>query len=338
MSLELTSKQRVLNALKGEAVDHIPVISVCQYVTYDLMEKTGTAWPEAHSDGEKMATLSAGGASILGLDAVRVPYCQTVEAEALGAEVKSGGKTHIPSIGTHPYKLGEKPTLPEDFLQRGRIPEIIRAIKLLKKKVGDEKLVMGGIVGPYSIATSLIGIPEMLRASYRKPEAVIPFIEVAKKAGQALASAFVEAGADVIVIEDMMASLDMISPKGYRTLVAPYEKELIDVIKVPTILHICGKLDSVMVDIAKTGTTAISVESAFNIPLALEKFKEEGINVPIIGAVHPINALLEGTKENIKEEVEKSIKDGVSIISPGCAVVPNTSVENLITMVKAVSQ
>lgn len=330
--MKLTSKERVLKALNNEKVDQIPVISVCQYATYELMEQTNASWPEAHTDGDKMAQLSEGGASILHLDAVRVPYCQTVEAEAFGAEIKSGGKTHIPSIAKQPYTIGDVPELPDDFLQRGRIPEVIKAIKRLKEDVGSEKAVMGGIVGPFSVATSLIGIPQMLKASFRKPESIIPYIEIAEKAGELYANALIEAGADVIVIEDMMASLDMISPKTYRQLVAPYEKKLISTIKVPTIVHICGKLDAVMLDIAETGATAISVESAVNIPQAVENFKKEGINVPIIGAIHPIKVLLEGTIEDVKQAVEQSIEDGVGLVSPGCAVPPDATIKHLVTM------
>lgn len=37
-----------------------------------------------------MARLATGGATVIGLGAVRVPYCQTVEAEIYGAKVNDG--------------------------------------------------------------------------------------------------------------------------------------------------------------------------------------------------------------------------------------------------------
>ena len=147
-----------------------------------------------------------------------------------------------------------------------------------------------------------------------------------------------EAGADAIVIEDMMASLDMISPKAYRELAAPYEKQLISFInkRVPVIIHICGKLDQVILDVAATGADAISVESAVDVREAKTKFKENGISTPIFGAVHPISALLEGTEEDVAQGVKKSIADGVDAVSPDCAVAPDTPIKNIIAMVKAV--
>lgn len=335
MTLQMTSRERVLAALRGEKTDCMPVICVNQHATYEQMEKLGAGWPDAHNNAEKMAALAAGGYSVLGLDAVRVPYCQTFEAEALGATVKDGGKQNLPSISEHPYKIGDEPVLPADFLERGRIPELIKAVKILKATLGDKVVIMGGIVGPFSIATSLLGITDMLKACFKKPDTIRPYIEFSEKAGTILANALIEAGADVIVVEDMMASLDMISPKIFRELAVPYQKIQIEKIKAPTIIHICGKLDALMVDIARTGTTAISVEHTVNVPEALEKFKAENINVPIIGAIDPVKTLFQGTPEAIKNEVLNAYRDGIGLVSPGCAVPPATTAANIKAMVEA---
>lgn len=329
-------RDRVLAALRGEGGTP-PAISVCQYATYELMEKTGAYWPEAHYEAEPMAKLAAGGADIIGLGAVRVPYCQTVEAEIFGSRIKDGGRTHIPSIAEPAYKIGDVPVIPENFTGRGRIPAILEAIRILKRQVGDKALVMGSIVGPFSVAANLVGISALLKASLRKPDTILPYIEAATETAKQYAAAVIEAGADALVIEDMMASLDMISPKTYRALAAPFEKQLIASVagKIPVIVHICGKLDQVMTDIADTGADAISVESAVDIQKARQNFAEAGIKTPIIGAVHPIKVLLEGSREDVAAAVAKSAADGVALISPDCSVAPNTPLANLIAMAEA---
>jgi len=335
MALEMTSRERVLAALRGEKTDCLPVICVNQHATYEQMEKLGVSWPEAHNDGSKMAALAAGGHSILGLDAIRVPFCQTFEAEALGAGLKDGGKTNLPSINVHPLKIGDHPQFPANFLECGRIPELIKAVKILKEDIGDKVVLMAGVIGPFSIATSLLGITELLMASFKTPDAVKRYIEFAERAGTVLANALIEAGADVIVVEDMMASLDMISPKIFRELAVPYQKMQIEKIKAPAIIHICGKLDALMLDIAKTGAAAISVEHTVDIPGALAKFREEDIKVPIIGSIDPVKTLFQGTPEAVAEEVLKGYQDGVALISPGCAVPPATPTGNLTAMAAA---
>lgn len=330
----MTGRARVLAALKGQPVDRIPVISVCQHATYDQMDRLGASWPEAHFQAQEMANLAAGGYTILGLDAVRAPYCQTHEAEALGAVLKHAGREGVPSINVHPYKLGEEPQLPEDFLNKPRIKELISSISILKEKVGEQVAVIGGIVGPFTIAANLLGVTEMLKVCFKNPDKVIPYLEVSERAGTMLAQAMIDAGADIICVEDMMTSLDMVSPKIYRELAAPYEKKQFSQIGVPTIIHICGKLDSIIVDIAKTGPSAISIEPVVDAKGAAAKLREAGMQVSLIGGIDPVRTLFCGTPEAVATEVDNAVENGFNLISPGCAVAPASPTANLLAMVK----
>ncbi|GAW91065.1 MtaA/CmuA family methyltransferase [Calderihabitans maritimus] len=334
----MNSRERFMAALEGLPVDRLPVVSVCQHATYDQMEKLDTYWPEANRKAEDMARLASGAFSILGFDAVRVPFCQTHELEALGAQLKKMDNKNLPSVDVHPYKIGDEAEFPDDFLSRGRIPELIKAVSILKEELGEKVIVIGGIIGPFSIAASLVGITDMIKAAWKKPESVRQYIEIGERAGTTLAKAMIEAGADIIVVEDMMASLDIVSPKIYRELCFPYEKKQVEQLNVPVIIHICGKLDKIIVDVAKTGCAAISVEPVVNVEEALEKFKAEGLSAPLIGAVHPVESLFLGNPEKVKQETLDYIKKGVSMISPGCAVPPGTKIENLKAMVEAVNE
>ena len=330
--MELTSRERVLNALAGRPVDRLPVISVCQYATYDLMNSTGAYWPEAHRDGAVMAALARGGADCLGLDAVRVPFCQTVEAEIFGAEIDDGGSKMIPSVRRHALKIGDPVSVPDDLLERGRIPAVLDAIRLLKSSVGADTAVMGSLVGPFSSAAGMLGITPLLKASLRTPDALIPYLEAAEKTAALYAEAMLEAGADVIVVEDMMASLDIISPRIYKKVAFGWEQKLIADIKAPVILHICGKLDLVMDALGETGAAALSVEQTVDIKRGLELFEEAGHNVRFIGAVDPVSVLLMGSPDDVRAASASSIEKGVAAVSPGCAVPPNTPLENLLAM------
>ena len=93
-------------------------------VTYDQMEKVQAFWPEGHQKGETMAKQAMAAYTVLGFDAVRVPFCQTFEAVALGCNYKPAraveGGEGIPGIEHHPiYKLDDTPVFPADFLSRG---------------------------------------------------------------------------------------------------------------------------------------------------------------------------------------------------------------------------
>ena len=334
----MTSRERVMAALNIQPVDRLPVISVCQHATYDQMERLNSSWPEAFHDAGLMAKLAGGAHTVLGFDAVRVPFCQTHEAEAFGAVLKYGGKTGLPSVNMHPYNIGDNVDFPDDFLSLGRIPALLEAIRILKRDYGDKVIVMGGVIGPFSIASLLFEVSIFLKTTFKKPNDLIPYIELGERAGTMLAKAMIEAGADVICMEDMMASMDMISPKIYRNLAWEYEKKQVEALSVPVIIHICGKVDPIILDIAKTGCSAISVESHVNVPEALAKFKLEGIKTPIAGGVDPVKTLFTGQPEDVKGEIREAISQGYSIISPGCAIPPATITANLTAMVDTVNE
>jgi len=44
--------------------------------------------------------------------------------------------------------LDDTPTFPSDFLSKGGIPELLKAVRILKKEVGNEAIVVAGIIGP----------------------------------------------------------------------------------------------------------------------------------------------------------------------------------------------
>lgn len=335
--MSMSPRERMLAALKGEPVDRVPVFSANQTATYSQMDVTGAEWPEAHMKAEPMAKLAAGAYTVLGFDAVRVPYCQTIESEALGATVKYAGREGVPRIDVHPFHVGDSPDYPEDFLTLGRVPELLEAVRLLKAWHGDDVVVMGNVVGPFSIVANLVGITDALKASFKKPDSLIGLLELAEKAGTALAHALVEAGADVIVIEDMMASIDVISPPIYLNLAQPYEKKQLQNFPagIPTIMHICGKVNSIGKMIAETGVTALSVEPSVDARALVADLATFDRAIPLIGGVDAVTTLFSGTPDDVRADVRKALADGYAMIAPGCSVPPTTATENLLAMVEA---
>ncbi|MBT8366471.1 MAG: MtaA/CmuA family methyltransferase, partial [Deltaproteobacteria bacterium] len=149
----MNAKERVMAVLNHQKPDRMPCFGANSTVTYEQMEKVGAYWPEGHVEGEVMAKQALAAYSVLGFDAVRVPFCQTFEAVALGC-IRKPGKVRelegVPGIEhPPPYKLDDSPEFPQDFLARGYIPELIKAVKFLKKEVGDEVPIVAGIIGPF---------------------------------------------------------------------------------------------------------------------------------------------------------------------------------------------
>ncbi len=197
---------------------------------------------------------------------------------------------------------------------------------------------MGNVVGPFSIVANLVGITDALKASFKRPDELRPLLAVAEEAGTMLAHALAEAGADVIVIEDMMASIDVISPPIYQNLAQPYEKQQLErfPVGVPTIMHICGKVNSIGRLIAETGATALSVEPSVDAPSLVADLAGYDRPIPLIGGVDAVTTLFSGTPEDVRADVKKALAEGYAIIAPGCSVPPAATTENLRAMVEAV--
>jgi len=326
----------VMKLFNHKKPDRMPCFCVNGTPTYEQMEKVGAYWPEAHERAEDMAKLAIAAHTVLGFDAVRAPFCQTFEAEALGCKVKFGGKENIPGID-HPtlYKVDDVPVFPDDFLKRGRIPQLIEAVRIMKREVGDEVAVIAGIIGPFTIAGAMLDAPPILKTSFKTPDKVRPFLEVAEKAGTMLGQALIEAGADLIAIEDMQASPDLIAPKTYRDLELEYQRRQVEALSVPVILHICGNVDKVIGFMHETGCAAISLEPKSDTELARKAVGKEGI---IIGGVDAATTLFLKGPDVVQEAAREQIDMGLDILAPGCAIAPGTPTANLLAMVEVAKE
>ncbi|MBZ0158369.1 MAG: MtaA/CmuA family methyltransferase [Alphaproteobacteria bacterium] len=322
-----------MKAIRGEATERPSIACVNQTGTYEQMEALGVKWPDANFDADLMARLAIGAHTILDFDAVRVPFCQTIEEEALGCGVLIGDDKNLPSIATHPYDIGMTPHFPEDFLDRGRVKVLCKALKKVKEEVGGEVAVMGGVIGPFTIVGELIGINDFLIATLKNPKMLHEFLRVATKAATQLARALLDAGADAICIEDMLASMDMISPAKYKELAWPWEEELTSRISsAPVILHICGRVNPIIKHMIATGATALSFEPKTDVTAVKQAIKEEGKQVGIIGGIATMEDLFFGDPEKAKSSALRAAEEGYNVIAPGCSIPPGTTTETLRAM------
>ena len=67
--------ERFQRSVQRKEVDKVPVCSVTQTGTVELMKMTGTSWPKAFWDSREMAELAMAGYEIAGLECVRYPFC-----------------------------------------------------------------------------------------------------------------------------------------------------------------------------------------------------------------------------------------------------------------------
>lgn len=331
---EFTLKTRLLAALEGKPVDKVPVCSVTQTGIVELMDEVGAPWPEAHTNPELMAKLAIANYELSGLEAVRLPYCLTVLVEAMGCEINMGTKNRQPSVIEHPYpKSLDGAAIPADLLQRGRIPAVLEAIKIVREKVGPDVPIIGGMEGPITVASDLVSVKSFMKWSIKKTDLFEQALDLATEATIAYANAMVEAGADVIAIADPVASPDLMSPDSFRQFLKARLQKFSASVNSVTVLHICGKVNAILSDMADCGFEGLSVEE--KIGNVKEGKKIIGDRARLVGNVSSPFTLLPGPIDKIKAEAKEALEGGVDVLAPGCGIAPMTPLENIKAMVAA---
>jgi [methyl-Co(III) methanol-specific corrinoid protein]:coenzyme M methyltransferase len=329
----MTPKERFMKALYFKKVDRPPVTCANQTATVEQMENIGIYWPDAHKDPVKMAKLAAAAWEQIGLEGIGVPFCQTVEAEVLGCKLKwDNKKSSIPSVPFEGYAKPEDVPIPENLLEQGRIPVVLRALEILKEEYGGKLPIMGHVNGPFSLASHLTDPTNMMKMILRTPDVVPEFCSIAGDVIAEYAGAMYEHGADIVVIEDMVASVDLLGPDFYVKFAAPHDKKLVSRLKGPTILHICGNADSIIDDMIKTGVNCISIDSKTDAKKAVDKSRGKAA---VLGNVDALT-LLSKPQDEIYNSTLEAIKAGVDLVAPACAISPLTSNSNIKTMVDTV--
>src|SRR5689334_12948859 len=143
----------------------------------------------------------------------------------------------------------------------GRMHDRVQGVALLRRRVGDTKLVEGWIEGPCAQAADLRGINTLMLDFYDDPVFVRELFEFVVEMELRFARAQVEAGADLIGVGDAAASL--VGPNLYREFVWPYEKKLVDGLHdmgALVRLHICGKTARLFEPIGRLGCEIVDLD------------------------------------------------------------------------------
>ena len=333
----MTRRELVLARLSGERTPRPPVIcpgGMMSFAVTAVMEQTGLRWPQAHGDAEAMAGLANAMQQAADFDNIGVPFCMTVEAEALGAQVDYGTSEVQPRIAREPLDspaeisrlATDQATADNTSPQPDRRPATLEAIRQLRSQ-DPEAAIVGGVVGPVSLAGQLLEASLLLRAMQRDAEAAHALIEKATQVVGAFALDQVTAGADVIMLADPTATGEIIGGRRYREFAEPYIQAVIDAIRhagAPVILHICGNARTVLPALAEADVEAVSVDETVD----LREARRALANHRLMGNISA-DLLMRGPPRAIEAAARRALDAGVDILAPACGVIPATPVEHL---------
>lgn len=254
----------------------------------------------------------------------------SVEAEAFGSEIRVTDDD-VPVVMDTIVKTmedAEKLSVPD--VGAGRTKLYIDALGMAHKFIQDRP-VMAGVIGPFSLAGRLMGLTEIMKAGRRNPQLVHAVLEKCTSFIAKYVGAYKEVGANGILMAEPLAGL--LSPKMAEELSEPYVKRIVDAVQdeeFHVFYHNCGDNTLLMIDsILRVGARAYHFGNAIEMQKALELAPKDKF---CMGNIDPA-AFVFGTDEEIYDKTKQLLEtcghENNFILSTGCDIPPIAKWENI---------
>ena len=221
-------------------------------------------------------------------------------------------------------------------------------IRAVRDKTGGMVSIHSEIFSPLTQLLELLGYENALMALIDDPGKVKACLDRLADGAAELGRRQAAGGVDAVLISSAFAGGGFLSVSQYEEFVLPCEKKVIDEIKkeysIPVYTHTCGKIGDRLELMLATGTNGI--DTLDPPPLGNVELKEAKKILAgkafIKGNIDPVNVLLQGNSKSVTENVEATLRIGMSgggyILSTACSVSPHTPPENIELLSKIVDQ
>src|SRR5262245_38592827 len=330
----MTSRERVLAALRREPVDRTPLVNPTSVATVELMDLAEAYFPDANREPELMARLAATGRTVLGFDSVMPVFSIIQESSALGCKIQWEQKDNGPTVKMREpiYETPDDIRVPDDLLDHPDTRCVLEAVRILRRELGEDVAIIGKTMGPWSLGYHTFGVEPFLLMSLDDPERTKLCLQRLKRVTIEFGIAQAEAGADAVTLPDH-ATGDLVSGEYYKRYLRELHTEFAEEIPIPIVLHICGRTVDRMGYIAETGMAAFHYDSK-NDPV--ESMEVVDGRISLVGNVNNPETLFARGPEEVRQEVRKNLEAGVQMIGPECAIPLQTPIENLLAIRDAV--
>jgi [methyl-Co(III) methanol-specific corrinoid protein]:coenzyme M methyltransferase len=329
------SRERVLRLLRREPVDRMPVFSGQGMVVLPAIQAAGLRFPEIHLTAENMAASAIETAQRYGFDSLVVPYdmCTLPEAMGLGIRLYADSEEILYPTIPEKWKRPEEVRIPDDLLDRGRMPAVLGAIRVIKEKVGDRLALGSWTLGPFTLAGQLVELDVLMKMTLKEKSKVEDLLDRLTDLIIRVGIAYHKLGVDYLSLREMGTGSDLLSPRVFKTMIQPRLRRILDAWPSPKILHICGATDLIIEMMNECGADAISVDQKNHLGQTRKKL---GSQVLLLGNFDPYNTLSVADTAEVEGVIRSCIDMGVDAVWPGCDIWPAVKEENLKAYVEAV--
>ena len=334
---EMSPRDRVKSLFRREPIDVMPCFSGMGMVTVQAIEEMGIRFAQVHTKAEYLAESAMKSAELFGFDSVVIPYdmCTVPEALGCGASLYEDAEGILYPTVPNKWSTMDEVEIPKDFLNRGRMPVVDEAFKILQSKADGKFAIGGWVLGPFTMAGQIIELDLLLKGVRKDKDKVVSFLDMMTDLVIEVARHYQGLGVDYMNIREMGSGTDLLSPRMWKDLIQPNLVKIFDALDSPKILHICGSTDLIVEMMNECGADGISVDQKNNVA---ESRKKLGDEVLILGNFDPYGTLVQMESGEVEGVIRKCIEDGVDAVWPGCDLWPDVKKENVEAYVKAVRE
>ena len=215
-------------------------------------------------------------------------------------------------------------------------------LDILNEKSQGRYSLHGETRGPFDHVLNLLSAERMMMATITNRPKIHALMEWATQSAITWSVAQIRRGCDAIKISSPWVGGGLISPKDYRELVVPYERELARAVRAEggfIYTHTCGAIADRLEDMIATEINGI--ECLDPPPLGNLEIEEAVARIQskifIKGNVDSVNTLLDkdgnGVRQDVQRVVEAAAPGGGFICSTACSIAPRVKPENIKVMV-----
>jgi uroporphyrinogen decarboxylase len=221
----------------------------------------------------------------------------------------------------------------------GRTVEYLRAARLARQGITDRP-VLGGCIGPFSLAGRLMDTNALMLALIKQATAAHALLEKCTAFLIEYAKAFKAVGVEGIIVAEPMAGL--LAPERCEDFSSRYVASLVDAVQddsFTVILHNCGRTTKLVGSLVNTGARGLHFGNAVNMNDIAPHIPEDRL---FFGNIDPVGVLRQGTPDDVTRSVTQLLEDMRPyhnfVLSSGCDIPPGTPLENIDAFFYALDQ
>jgi uroporphyrinogen decarboxylase len=334
----LEARERVRRTLAFERCDRPPVIA--QVFAHAALAH-GRTVEEYLSSGARAAECQLAAQAHYGYDAVFAVLDLTLEAEALGGEVR-WTRGLYPAVVRPPFApdAGFTRLAVPDPRTAGRLPLVLEMAAALRRAAGDRTLVVGLVQGPMTMAVQLLGMEPALCLAADHPDRFLELLDYGTSVAEAFGLAQLAAGAHLVLVFDPAASPEVVPPGLFREMIGPRLSRLFAAFDRAGAdanwLHVAGRAAPILPMYEALGADIGNFDYCVD-PEALLGSLGQG-RLCLDGNVTPVE-FVTGEPAAIERECARLLRlfdrRGGFILSSGCEIPPESREANVAALVRS---